>query len=1611
MKRSRGATAIAGFNYQHIYAGWRVVTLLKARTLQSAVFEGDEDLELHYTDGNVEVREFVQVKTREEGQPHWSIAEFARKILLPMFQQNLHRRDVTIARFLTTGDADQNLAQFRDDVLIPLQNDPADAKARESSLLQDLKQAVLRSGKRRNPDFDLSDPDFEGLIKRLRITTRHPEAETLRQLTQTRVSELGVEKGDETAACDALFTRISDLSGKKKLEHRVATARDLSDVLGIPFLTAQESIQSLHQFKEPAEAWYIHRPEEDDLSSFISDVSRGLSKNLLVTGPSGIGKSSFLNFGRTLADAEDVFSVKMRVFDTRFDSFLLQLVDSIIDQFEAIGVHDNSRRMEHPKNRLLSVLKSFRSLNKSTPVILMIDQFERLFEESRVRIDESLMRDVWRRFMEIASEVNQLGKISFVITAREHFFWIMFPSDIALVDSNFRYVKLRQFNQADAAVLLDRLLDIAQCSMTDDARELFLEKTDREPQVIALAFVNAFGNRTDDTAMDFAELTDLAPWDEVFKKDIDAVCRDELQKLVIFAMANIERELCDVDEIHERVVMVRDVTQKRVRDALFEIQNTHQMINQPREGKFSFYHRKVGECIFRDYSPEFPEEWVDEGVIWDIHKMLAEQVRNFEKLGTLLGKDHLRIVNNHRDRLDLDESQLELIVKSSFLHDEHLDYWLPNHEKAFAKLADFYVDNLENDNQTVQVRAVQFLGRFGSPEHLASCEQLLSIDVESTNWSEMIRTVAEKHRLIVTTLEAMLNADRVPTSKPILSQWLFAAMLCLQDAKTFISASKVATRLVGDIFLEQTEPNRYGGVEFLSRSADEKAFGLNTTANLARAVVHVDRPEQRQMLVNYGCVLIEKSKERYHSYRAAEHLEVLQSNLSKHYRFWARRLFPTPLDGSLEEVGKASKLVANGFAKYSDAVQSLFLESMKNFRNKEKKAITGPDGCEFLRHFIHCAEIRKDKVTRTAQKQLVRLLDKIGDVNALTEAIGVLEALRDEPAIEKLCPQLGSMICVETSDNDKTAVIERSVSVSTFGIGVLKRTWELFQTIVESTAEDTRFGSELHEKLIALQSTLLSRRIASGDSICIDELESLKQSSGNACLCFDLIGNYLVALKHADHQLPKTVLEDSIYRYESIKTRLHEDIEPGRFMFKAAVFKRVAAICEWLEDETKTREFLMSARTAYRHAGAHFSEIEDKYDEYGECQKEQILLLRKIAPDAPLAAELKDIYSWELCEIANRFLDKGDNAAFVEVVEHTIEDPEDTEALHEYAPGWFEIFVKQRNWLTVQKLIEVMQRTDTWWDNEDQFSQTLTNEVCRQELDKEAIAFVDKMISESNWRTLHSLGTGFSDNGDHARFLKIAQLLFSDCDDDWNLPSALADWWPRLINGHTELIDQGLEKVSELRYWHEFFDEADVARLFSHFLDRHYWKSIPLCIDMLQSSDDWWEYQEEYSQKIVTAYLSDTNDAAKSKFLNQLFSNQDWYVLRSIGVAFADAGDHERVTQIARRVFADCNDHYDMAHVASTWLRLAIGHKDLELARLCWKNLHDYDDWDEFFDGQDVSDLIGFVLRESGGKEVKKLVSNTYDTIVFELAAEVLRKNGDKQTAKELDDMRVRLLD
>lgn len=405
----------------------------------------------------------------------------------------------------------------------------------------------------------------------------------------------------------------------RRLPHDIYHKFFLSDVLVRSkqrfFLDKVEEIISgskegfyieLRELKKPAKEWNIIREETETVAiDFIQRLKYKHPTNLFVTGPRGIGKSSFLNRLVELILQYRIHCIKREVVSEDWNEFLSELIDRCEKLLIQNGLSIPSSKTSKQDTIVQLVTKIGERIG---PIAIVIDRFERLFEEGEIRATSAKLERIWDGISEIINSSQSHGRIAWVIAARQQYFFMIFPSLRLLKESNFSYLSIGLLKPSESLGLVNRICEVSGYRLAEKAKLILARNTSNHPQNVVLSFINLCYGKTNTRKISARETLAKKPWKDLLEEDLNRL-DSEAEKLVLYAIADTMKETSTFQEIRGKVCSELNMTENELKDVIRNIQNKTNLIEEPRKGILQFFHPRVGDLIREKYRDTFPVKW------------------------------------------------------------------------------------------------------------------------------------------------------------------------------------------------------------------------------------------------------------------------------------------------------------------------------------------------------------------------------------------------------------------------------------------------------------------------------------------------------------------------------------------------------------------------------------------------------------------------------------------------------------------------------------------------------------------------------------------------------------------------------------------------------------------------------------------------------------------------------------------------------------------------------------------------------------------------------------------------------------------------------------------
>lgn len=384
--------------------------------------------------------------------------------------------------------------------------------------------------------------------------------------------------------------------------------RELRTLLGIGGHETGATIP-LEALRAPATDWYVEKaPERAAMREFLQAFRSSAPLNLFVTGPRGIGKSSFLNALQRTLEGSGVRVIK-RVVDTEaWQELLTELTEDTRALVHTLGLSPAELPAAGSPAERFSHVAVDAATRLGGGIVYIVDQLERLFERGLQEVTELEVERVWRSFSGLTASLRAACRVSWVVAAREQYYFMIFPRMGDLEEHHFSYLAIGPLRPAESANLIQRASSLTGFQMSKAAATLLADRCYHHAQNILLSFVHFFSERAVGKPADREEMETAQPWADVFEADLRRLA-SRTERLVLYAMAESLREITSFEDIRSRVATEVQVSDAELRATLRRLQDTLWLIRQPRHDIFEFFHASLADHIRDKHGLEFPVDW------------------------------------------------------------------------------------------------------------------------------------------------------------------------------------------------------------------------------------------------------------------------------------------------------------------------------------------------------------------------------------------------------------------------------------------------------------------------------------------------------------------------------------------------------------------------------------------------------------------------------------------------------------------------------------------------------------------------------------------------------------------------------------------------------------------------------------------------------------------------------------------------------------------------------------------------------------------------------------------------------------------------------------------
>lgn len=343
--------------------------------------------------------------------------------------------------------------------------------------------------------------------------------------------------------------------------------------------------------------WYVHRPQESRFLSDFNEFLSGKTRNVLVVGDGGTGKSSFFRWmERELSQCKAVTPLLL----SAEGGDPIQLLKAVNQ-----GIHAEIGSPQIPPAVSVSETSIFRWIlefaqSSNKRFVVAVDHFESFFSSMSVLVSRDKIAQARYSILPAISQTVAYGNVMWVLFARAEHFFLMFPNKTSLDEAGMSYFRLEDFTLDEAELLLSKLEIIARKKLDQAGRRLFAKEAPRNPLKFILSFLNLCSLSEADL-IDAETILEQQPWEDVFQQDF--LTLDDIEKNVAHMLASLmvstSRKAFERQEV--LIEIEKCITPKPsyedVDDALHRMQDEKRLIRQPLAGMYSLYHENFARYV------------------------------------------------------------------------------------------------------------------------------------------------------------------------------------------------------------------------------------------------------------------------------------------------------------------------------------------------------------------------------------------------------------------------------------------------------------------------------------------------------------------------------------------------------------------------------------------------------------------------------------------------------------------------------------------------------------------------------------------------------------------------------------------------------------------------------------------------------------------------------------------------------------------------------------------------------------------------------------------------------------------------------------------------------
>lgn len=433
-------------------------------------------------------------------------------------------------------------------------------------------------------------------------------------------------------------------------------------------------------------------------------------------GRSGVGKTSLLRagiIGGLRKKSEEVSADEpeelpwLTVYARCLDDPIERIREATMDAVEEIGFE--VEQIERGESLLEFMTHVHEATNRR--IAVLVDQFEEYFVRLGDKVKENFLEELTRC---LASDADYLH---WVISLREDYVGALYDLHEQIPSIMHNMYRLKKLTPKQARDAIVKPAQNFELHLEQELVEILIEDLSRDgvdPAQLQIVCDRLYDAKpSGQHTLGLHTYQELGGASEILSEYLDYAIsqflfRDRrIARDILKHMASSSEVLATqpIERISDELGYSRDDIE-RVLARLVDFR----LLRSLGDDRHRLYE------LVHDYVSEEVQDWMSEDEInmQDVQDLVARELNNYQKFGLLIGSQELRIINEHRENLNVSPEELELILRSVAREGEDVEYWFDRLDEIEQRRVPLLKELLKNDEPSVQRIAADVIA--DSPE-------------------------------------------------------------------------------------------------------------------------------------------------------------------------------------------------------------------------------------------------------------------------------------------------------------------------------------------------------------------------------------------------------------------------------------------------------------------------------------------------------------------------------------------------------------------------------------------------------------------------------------------------------------------------------------------------------------------------------------------------------------------------------------------------------------------------------------------------------------------------------------------------------------------------------